>query len=173
MGDGAPMGNERTESCSEPRQRRVTPRVTDVGSSDPLLSYAIAGQLALVKQHLPGISESRVAYGAGLGSDRRTAGPALTAAVRDGPTPRQLAGLDEVVGALIPQVERTGGLCSLDVRLSLDPRDKIAAVFGANAPPSWTKNLRSTPPAGDVGVLAQASALLSAFLAADKAVPGG
>jgi hypothetical protein len=167
------MGSERRTEPGNERHRRVVPRVTDIRSSNQLLSYAIAGQLALVKQHLPGISESRVAYGAGLGANPRSAAPALTAAVRDGPTPRQLAGLDEVVGALMIQVERIGGLCSLALRLSMDPRDKIPGGFGAHVPPSWTKNLLNTPPAGDVGVLTQASALLSTFLAVGKADPGG
>jgi hypothetical protein len=153
--------------------RRVIPRVTDVRSSNQLLSYAIAGQLALLKQHLPGIPESRVAYGAGLGANPRAAAPALTVAVRDGPTPRQLEGIDEVIGALIPQVERTGGLCSLAWRLSMDSRDKIPGGLGAHIPPNWTKNLLHSPPTGDVGVLVQASAFLSAFVAADKADPGG
>src|ERR1022692_4811845 len=168
------MGNERlTESGSEPRQRRVALHVTDIGSSHQLLSYAIAGQLALLSQHLPGVTQARVAYGAGLGAAPRTAAPALTTALRDGPTIRQLEGLDEVVGALMPQVERTGGLCSLALRLSMDPHDKIPGGFGAHVPPSWTRNLFSHPPAGDVGVLIQASALLSALLAAGKTDPTG
>jgi hypothetical protein len=163
------MDNERRE----PRPRRVAPQVTDIGSSDQLLSYAIAGQLALLSHHLPDVAQGRVAYGAGLGATPASAGPALTTALRDGPTIRQLTGLDEVVGALIPQVERTGGLSSLALRLSMDPQDKIPGGFGAHVPPSWTRNLFSHPPAGDVGVLIQASALLSAFLAAGKADPGG
>jgi hypothetical protein len=133
----------------------------------------MAGQLALVSHHLPGVTQGRVAYGAGLGATPRTAGPALTAALKNGPTIGLLASLDEVVGALIPQVERTGGLCSLALRLSMDPRDKIPGGFGAHVPQSWTKNLFSHPPAGDVGVLIQASALLSAFLAAGKPDPTG
>lgn len=173
-GDGGPMGNKRrTESDGEPRQRRVAPHVTDIGSSHQLLSYAIAGQLALLNQHLPGVTQGRVAYGAGLGATPLSAGPALTTALTAGPTIRQLEGLDEVVGALIPQVERTGGLCSLALRLSMDPQDKVPGGFGAHVPPSWTRNLFSHPPAGDVGVLIQASALLSALLAAGKADPTG
>ncbi len=162
------MDKERREPA-----RRVAPRVTDIGSSGQLLSYAIAGQLALLSHHLPDITQGRVAYGAGLGAAPRTAGPALTAALNSGPTIRQLAGLDEVVGALIPQVERTGGLCSLALRLSMNPQDKVPDGFGAHVPQSWTRNLFSHPPAGDVGVLIQASALLSAFLAAGKADPAG
>lgn len=171
---GGPMVNEhRTESRGEPRQRRVAPQVTDIGSSHQLLSYAIAGQLARVNQHLPAVAQGRIAYGAGLGATPSSAGPALTTALKDGPTIRQLEGLDEVVGALMPQVERTGGLCSLALRLSMDPQDKIPGGFGAHIPPSWTRNLFSHPPAGDVGVLIQASALLSPLLAAGKADPTG
>src|SRR5438552_679843 len=133
------------------RSQRVAPLVTDMSSVSQLLSYAIAGQLALVSHHLPDITQGKVAYGAGLGATPRTAAPALTAALRDGPTVRQLEGLDEVVGALIPQVERTGGLCSLALRLSMNRQDKTPGGFGAHLPPSWTRNLFNHPPAGDVG----------------------
>jgi hypothetical protein len=169
------MSNGRsTEPRSdEPRRPRVTPKVTDIGSSHQLLSYAIAGQLALLHQHLPDISQGRVAFGAGLGANPRNAGPALTAALRDGPTARQLEGLDQVVGALIPQAELTGGLCSLAMRLSMDQRDKLPDGFGSHVPPSWTRNLLNNPPGGDVGVLVQASALLAALSAAGRADPGG
>ena len=160
-------------------QRRVSPLVTDISSPSQLLRYATAGQLAQVHQHLPGISQAKIALGAGLGASAKTAAPALSAALRNGLTARQLENLDEIIGALVPDVDRTGGLCSLALRLAADRfgegghRDRMTNGFAAHVPPSWTKHLFSHAPAGDVGVLIQASALVAALMAAEKADPTG
>jgi hypothetical protein len=65
---------------------RVVPEVTDISSDSQLLSFAAAGQLALLLRRFPGFSQGRIAYAAGLGGNPRSAGPALTTAIRQGPT---------------------------------------------------------------------------------------
>lgn len=147
---------------------RVTPLVTDISSSKQLLSYATVGQLAVLQQDLPGISQGKIAQGAGLGANPRTAGPALTNALKDGPNRRQLESLDEVIGALAPDVDRTGGLCSLALRLSADQGTQVTRALTAHIPPRWTAKILRDPPASDAEVLVQASALLAAFMAAGK-----
>jgi hypothetical protein len=133
-----------------------------------LLSYATAGQLARLQLELPGISDAKIAQGAGLGATARSAGPALSAALRNGPTTRQLENLDEIIGALASDVDRTGGLCSLALRLSTDRRGRVTSSLTAHIPPRWTGKILKDPPGSDAEVLVQASALLAAFMAADK-----
>lgn len=149
-------------------KERVSPEVTDISSVEQLLSYATAGQLAHLRKHRPDISQARIAYAAGLGNNPKNAGPALTTAVREGPTDRLLEKLDEIIGALVPDVDGTGGLCSLALRLSTERRGQGTTSVTAHIPPSWTGIVLKDPPADDAGVLIQASALLSAFMAADK-----
>src|SRR5580700_4347492 len=150
-----PTGNE-----------RVSPDVTDISSDGQLLSFAAAGQLARLQRRLPDISQGRIAYAAGLGSSVRSAGPVLTTAIKKGLTDRQLEKLDEIIGACDPDAEGTGGLCSLAVRLSAERRD--SNNLSARIPPGWSRKLLRESPGGETGVLVQASALLSALIAADK-----
>lgn len=159
-----------------PRPDRVCPQVTDITSVNQLLSYATAGQLAQLLRDRPDVSQARVAYAAGLGGKPQYAGAALSAALRDGPTDKQLQGLDEIISALAPDLDGTGGLCSLALRMSGErrdhirrqPRDQTKSSVVAHVPASWTSNILREPPADDHGVLIQASALLSAFRAAER-----
>jgi len=147
---------------------RISPQITDISSARELLCYATTGQLALLKKHVPGISQGRIALAAGFGTSTTSAGPALTTALKNGPTAKQLEQLDEIIGALAPDVDRTGGLCSLALRLFADHRGLGTRSLTAHIPPSWTAKILKDPPASDVEVLIQASALLAAFVAADK-----
>jgi hypothetical protein len=93
----------------------------------------------------------------------------LSVALRKGPTAEQLQGLDETIGALNPVLDGAGSLSSLALRLSAERRDKIkSSSLAARVPAGWTRELLAEPPAAEVGVLLQASALLSEFMAADK-----
>ena len=150
------------------RDDRVRQDVTDISDADQLLRFATAGQLEplLVKR---GITQGRIAQGAGLGKTERSAGPALTTALKTRLTPKQLHGLDEIIGALAPDLNGTGGLSSLALRLAAERRGNVrGSVLTASVPPSWTGKILTDFPADEVGVLIQASALLSEFMAADK-----
>jgi len=151
--------------------------VTDISSVDELLRYAAAGQLAPLLEER-GYKQEEIALGAGLGASARNAGPVLARALGSRFTPRQLHGLDEIIGALAPDVDRAGGLSSLELRLSADRRagngDSSAARritetgLAAHVPPSWTRKMLADPPAGEIGVLMQASGLLAEFVAAGR-----
>jgi hypothetical protein len=145
---------------------RVSPEVTDISSDRQLLSFAAAGQLARLQRRFPDVSQGKIAYAAGLGGSPRTAGPVLTTGVKKGLTERQLEKLDEIIGACDPDAEGTGGLCSLAARLSAERRD--SSNLTARIPPGWSRSVLRESPGGETGVLVQASALLSALIAADK-----
>src|ERR1700722_2849938 len=91
--------------------------VSDISSADELVSYATAGQLAQLLRHRSDLSQAKVAFGAGLGGKPADAAAALSTALRRSPTAAQLVKLDETIGALAPELEYTGGLCSLAMRL--------------------------------------------------------
>jgi hypothetical protein len=153
---------------TSPGRDRISQDVTDVSSTVQLLRYATAGLVEYLLRRR-GLTQGKIAQGAGLGSSSRTAGPALSVALRSGPTAAQLRGLDEIMGALAPDMGATGGLSSLALRLSAGRRAKIEeSALAARVPPSWTKSVLTDPPGGEAGVLVQASALLSEFVAADK-----
>jgi hypothetical protein len=145
---------------------RVSPEVADISSDSQLLSFAAAGQLARLQRRLPDVSQGKIAYAASLGSSVRSAGPVLTTAIKKGLTDRQLEKLDEIIGACDPDAEGTGGLCSLAARLSAERRE--SNTLTARIPPGWSRSVLRESPGGETGVLVQASALLSALIAADK-----
>jgi hypothetical protein len=152
------------------RSDRIRQEVTDVGSADQLLRYALAGQV----EHLLrlGYTQGKIAKGAGLGSSVANAGPVLTRALKDGPSAKQLRGLDEIIGTLDPNLQGAGGLASLALRLSAERRDEIdSSHLAVRVPPSWTTRMLADPPADETGVLLQASALLSELMAAGKMGP--
>jgi hypothetical protein len=160
-----------------PQADRIAPEITNISSVNQLLSYAAAGQLAQLRKHQPPPSQAKVAYAAGLGGNPRNAGAALSAALRNkGPTDKHLQGLDEIMGALEPDLDGTGSLSSLALRMSGERRDhlkverhdQIKNSVIAHIPPSWTSKILKDPADDDFGVLIQASALLSAFRAADR-----
>jgi hypothetical protein len=153
----------------------ITQDITDISSADQLLRYAAAGQLLPLEEN--GYTHERIAVGAGLGSLPRSAGPVLATALRSRFTAKQLSGLDEIIGALAPELDRAGRLSSLAVRLSADQRadngESHAArfretVLPLRVPPSWTRRMLASHPATETGVLMDASGVLSEFVAAGR-----
>jgi hypothetical protein len=154
-------------SAEKVRNERIRQDVTDISSADQLLRFAVAGQLDRLLRR--GYTQGQIAQGAGFGDNARNAGPALSRALRKGPTAEQLHGLDEIIGTLDPHLDGMGGLSSLALRLSAERRDKInSSHLTAYVPPSWTSKVLANPPADEIGVLLQASAVLSEFMAAGK-----
>jgi hypothetical protein len=151
------------------RSDRIRQDVTDISSVEQLLRYATAGQLEQVLERRTGLAQGKIAQAAGLGANPRTAGPVLAVALRTGPTAVQLRGLDEIIGVLAPDLDGTTSLSSLALRLSADPRGKVRETsLAARVPSRWATKILTDPPDGDIGVLIQASALISQFLGADK-----
>jgi hypothetical protein len=141
---------------------------------DRLLCYAAAGQLAHVAMQQEAnygrvvVSQGRIAQAAGFGGNSRSAGARLSAALGDRLDPQHLPDLDEIIGALAPDLDRTGGLSSLALRLSGEGRAELKSSMTAHVPPSWTSKLLQDRPGGDAEVLIQASALASTFISAAK-----
>ena len=144
--------------------------VTEISSVDQLLRYAAAGQLQSLMDQ--GYTQERIAHGAGLGATPRSAGPVLATALRAGFTLKQLQGLDEIVGALAPELDRAGRLSSLALRLSADQRSENGGNQGArlretalmtSVPPAWTRRMLGDPAVSEIEVLTQAAGLLSEF----------
>ena len=154
-------------------RERINQDVADISSADQLLGYATAGQVAKLLRHRRDLSQAKIAHAAGLGVKRQDASAALSAALRGGLTATQLVRLDEIIGALAPDLEYTGGLCSLALRLSWGRHDKNTGRMIAHVPPSWTRRIPKESSPGELGVLIQASALLSALQAADRVDPVG
>ena len=159
---------------------RIPQVIEDISRADQLLSFALAGQLEQLLRQRNDLSQARIAEAAGLSSNsrpsaasRRNAASALSRALREGPKPEQLQKLDKTIGALDPNLERTGGLSSLALRLSAERRSEIKGSLAAQVPPSWTGRILRDRPSGEFEVLLQASALLSAFIAADKVDDSG
>jgi hypothetical protein len=151
------------------RSDRIRQDITDISDADQLLRFATAGQLAKLQELRGDLTLGRIAQGAGLGATPRSAGPVLATALRRGPTLAQLRGLDEIIGALVPDLDGTGSLSSLALRLSPEQRDKIKRNnLAAHVPSGWARKILADPPADEVGVLMQASALLSEFVAAER-----
>ena len=153
---------------------RITPTVADISSSKQLLCYATIGQLAQIHKQW-GVSQEKIALGAGFGTTGRNAGAALAAALRKGLNAQHLQKLDEIIGALDPDLDGPGGLSSLALRLSAEQRDRVrGSSLVAHVPPSWARKILGDPSPDEIGVLVQASVLLAAFMAVDKMnAPGG
>jgi hypothetical protein len=152
-----------------PRRERIRQDVSDISSAPDLLRFATAGQVERLLQRRMGLTQGAIAQGAGLGDSSRNAGPALSRALRIGPTVEQLAGLDEIIGALAQDPDGLGGLSSLALRLSAQRRDEVTrSSLVARVPLSWTRKLLADPPSDEAGILIQASAMLSKFTAAER-----
>jgi hypothetical protein len=160
-----------------PRGRRpvTSQEVTDISSVDQVLRYAIAAQLVPLEEQR--FTHEKIAAGAGLGSRDRTAGPVLARALNGSEkdserlTFGQLQGLDQIIGALTLNRTSAGGLSSLALRLGPERRGWArGSTLEAHIPPSWSRTVLtdSAQPAGEIGVLTQASALVSEFMAAGK-----
>jgi hypothetical protein len=144
---------------------RISQEVTDISAPDQLLRYALAGQLDRLRYQRPDVSQGRIAEAARLRDNQRYAASALSHALREGPSVAQLTKLDEVIGVLSPDLDSTGGLSSLNMRLSAGPR---GGILMAQVPPSWTAGSLVHRPSSELEVLAQASALLSTFSVAER-----
>jgi hypothetical protein len=142
--------------------------VTDISDPDQLVRYAAAGQLAQLLRRRSDLSHAKIAHSAGLGTKPADAGSVLSTALAGKFTVSQLVKLDEIIGALAPDLEHTGGLCSLDLRLAAEARDAIRGSMFAHVPPSWSRAILKEASPSEPEVLIQASALLSAFQAAHK-----
>jgi hypothetical protein len=152
---------------------RIFQGVTDIGDVSQLLRYALAGQMERLLRRRKDLSQAKIAEAAGLsGASRRSAAAALSHALRHGPTAEQMQKLDAIIGALAPDVDGTGGLSSLAMRLSAERQGKVNDGLAAHVPPSWTGRILKDRPSSELEVLIQASALLSAFVAADKVDTG-
>jgi hypothetical protein len=148
---------------------RIEPEVSDISSVTELIQYAVVAQLAWLAKHRKDVTQSKIAYAAGLATTNpKDAGSNLSHVLRDGLRPGTLQRLDEITAALAPELEHTGGLCSLALRLSAQHRDGVKGDLTAYVPPSWTGEILEQSPPGEFGVLIQGSALLSAFRAASK-----
>jgi len=152
----------------------VSQDVTDISSGDELLRYAASGQLTRLLGERRFLTHELVAQGAGFSKNKRVAGQELSRAMRNGLDAKRLQRLDEIIGALAPDLDGTGGLSSLALLLSMERRERIeVSSLTAHVPPSWTSKIIQDPPPDEIGVLLQASALLSAFLATDQMQTAG
>jgi len=149
-------------------RERIPQDVTDIGSVSQLLRYALAGQLERLRSQRADVSQAKIAEAAGLSGNRRNAAASLSHALRDGPTAQQLVKLDQVISTLALNVDGIGGLSSLIVRLGPDSGEELTDHLTATVPPHWTGRILRDPASSELDVLVQASALLSAFLAADR-----
>jgi hypothetical protein len=137
--------------------------ITDISSSDELISYAARAQLALVHDQA---SQNTVAWAIGMGRSRAIAGSNLAHALTNGSlSDEYLQKLDEVVAALAPRdMGHIGSLSSLAVLLrGLRDRESLAG----RVPPIWTREILQSPADTESEVLTHASALLGTFLAAE------
>jgi hypothetical protein len=136
----------------------------DIASPGELIGYATRAQLALVRQ---AASHNVIALAIGMGGAKENAGSNLWHALRDGTlSDAKLQKLDEVTVVLAaPNLRHTGGLSSLAICLR-GYRDRES--LSDRVPAGWAREILEAPATDEVGVLTQASALLSAFLAAER-----
>ena len=130
----------------------------DISSADELIRYAVRAQLDLVGETA---SHNKIAQA--IGMDGGNLARALTSGTF---ADAKLQKLDELIVALAPAgAVHIGGLSSLAICLR-GLRDRESLVD--RVPASWTQEILRGPANDEVGVLTQASALLSAFLAAQQ-----
>ena len=138
--------------------------IKNIGSPDELINYAVRAQVLLLSEtasHHKAPSQNKIAQAIGMdtGNFART----LT---NGSFSDAKLQKLDEVIVALAqPGAEHAGGLSSLAICLrGLTDRESLAD----RVPASWAQEILHGRASDEVGVLTQASALLSAFLAAEQ-----
>jgi hypothetical protein len=138
--------------------------VANISSADELIRYAVHAQLGLLgegasRRRAPSHNKIAQAIGMDTGNFARILADGTFADAK-------LQKLDEVIVALAPAgAEHFGGLSSLAICLrGLRDRESLAD----RVPASWTQEILRSPANDEVGVLTQASALLSAFLAAEQ-----
>jgi hypothetical protein len=159
-------GPEIQRTCYSCAMTRDLPDIGNIGSADELIRYAVRAQLALVSE---AASHSTIAKAIGMARDPRTStARANLAHTLAGGTfvDTKLQKLDEVIVALAPvSTTNVGGLSSFAICLrGLKDRESLSY----RVPASWTHEILQEPADDEVGVLTQASALLSAFLAAEE-----
>lgn len=142
------------------------PDIRDISSSDELIRYAVRAQLALVSE---AASQNTIAKAIGMARDPTTStAPAnfSHALARGTFANTKLQKLDEVIVALAPvSATHAGSLSSFAICLrGLRDRESLSN----RVPASWTQEILQKPADDEFGVLTQASALLSAFLAAEE-----
>jgi hypothetical protein len=138
--------------------------VSDISSADELIRYAVRAQLDLVCDGAsPSRGPSHNKIAGAIGMDGGNLARALARGTFDD---AKLQKLDEMIVALAPAGEmHAGGLSSLAICLrGLGDRESLAD----RVPASWAQEILQGRADDEVGVLTQASALLSAFLAAEQ-----
>ncbi|MFG1708149.1 hypothetical protein ACFLIM_33565 [Nonomuraea sp. M3C6] len=125
-------------------------KITNIADADQLLHYAAQAQFAKIGFSQNNIAELLVLDKGGLSKKIHK---------MDVKTAKQL---DAIIIALAPEMDRSGGLGSLAVRLR--GLENITGT-GAEIPAPWTRELLKRPADDEFGVLTQASALLSMFRA--------
>jgi hypothetical protein len=155
--------------------RHINFVITDVTDVDQLVSYAAGAQIARLIGYLDDgsrapdhLTEGMIAECGGMSPQK------LAAALRGEDqklTNQMLRQLDEAIVVLAPSMPRSSSLASLGARLrgSLDDDDEV--IF-AKVPPSWTAQLLDEPSEHELGMLVQASTLLSMFRTAKRAGRG-
>jgi hypothetical protein len=142
------------------------PDVRDISSADELIRYAVRAQLALVSEVA---SSSTIATAIGMAGNRTTstARANFSHALAHGTfADTKLQKLDEVIVALAPaSATHAGSLSSFAICLR-GFRDRES--LSNRVPASWTQEILQRPADDEFGVLAQASSLLAAFLAAEE-----
>jgi hypothetical protein len=138
--------------------------ISDISSADQLIRYAVRAQLDLVGEAASlGKTPSHNKIAQAIGMDGGNLAHALTYGTF---ADAKLQKLDEMIVALAPAgAMHTGGLSSLAICLrGLRDRESLAD----RVPASWAGEILQGPADDEVGVLTQASALLSAYLAAEQ-----
>lgn len=164
---------DNAEHAVNARNAPIRQDITDIGSADQLIRFALAGQLELL--HEQGFNHGQIGFGAGLGGSIRSAGSAVARDLQVAPPgertpkPEHLPKLDETIGTLNPDLDATGSLTSLALRLR--PGTIEGNPLAARIPPSWASKILADQPSDEIGVLLQASALLSEFMAIGKVGP--
>jgi hypothetical protein len=135
--------------------------VSDISDDDQLIRYAARAQLGVLGRRR--VSAKSVA-------EAMNVAPPNLSSWLQGRQPlgrEMIRRIDGAVVALEPGLIRTGGLVGLAARLKGREGPDSGSV-SASIPPTWTAELLREPHfhGGSVGVLMQASALLSTFLAA-------
>lgn len=140
--------------------------IGDISKPDELIRYAARAQIALVGD---AASQTMIAKAIGMAhrAETSTASANISHLLTGGTfSDARLQKLDEVIVALAPdRYSHVGGLSSLAICLrGLTDRESLSD----RVPASWTQEILRGPAGDEVGVLTQASALLSVFLAAEQ-----
>jgi hypothetical protein len=140
--------------------------IGDISKPEELIRYAARAQIDLVRD---AASQTTIAKAIGMAhrTGTSTASANLSHLLATGTfSDARLQKLDEVIVALAQARDsHTGGLSSLAICLrGLTDRESLSD----RVPASWAQEILQDPADDEVGVLTQASALLSAFLAAEE-----